>query len=145
MGIVAGTSTLVASVGLHGRNRDDDVLAVQKLLNAAGADIEEDGDCGRATISAIEDCQRNWKVGPQQKASTTTWSKAVLVKRQRMPLDTTAQHTIRVPVDVKKEMDELGKENKWPFVLRVVAKVLTAAPAATIYETHADLPLKPGD
>ncbi len=34
------------------------------LLNKAGAHIKEDGDCGRATLSAIEDYQRNWTKHP---------------------------------------------------------------------------------
>jgi hypothetical protein len=34
------------------------------LLNAAGAGTKEDGDCGRGTISAIEDYQRNWTKHP---------------------------------------------------------------------------------
>jgi penicillin-insensitive murein endopeptidase len=52
------------SVGRHGTNRDADVRIVQLLLNKASAGIKEDGHCGRATISAIEDYQRNWTRHP---------------------------------------------------------------------------------
>ena len=50
---------LGGSVGRRGTNRSADVKLVQSLLNKAGAGIKEDGDCGRATISAIEEYQLN--------------------------------------------------------------------------------------
>jgi len=53
-----------ASVGKGGLNREADVLIVQALLNRAGAGIKEDGDCGRGTISAIDDYQHNWSRHP---------------------------------------------------------------------------------
>ena len=55
---------LTGSVGRRAANGYDDVIAVQQLLNIAGAGVKEDGDCGRATISAIEDYQRNWARRP---------------------------------------------------------------------------------
>ena len=67
MAVTSAATSIKASVGQHGQNRDDDVLAVQKLLNAAGAAIKEDGDCGRGTISAIKDYQRNWTKSPDGK------------------------------------------------------------------------------
>jgi penicillin-insensitive murein endopeptidase len=60
---VQGTGIL-GSVGRHGKNRDADVKMVQSLLNKAGAGIKEDGDCGRGTISAIEEYQHNWTRHP---------------------------------------------------------------------------------
>jgi hypothetical protein len=51
---------LSRSVGRNSPNLSDDVLAVQILLNNAGAAIQENGSCDRATISAIEEYQRNW-------------------------------------------------------------------------------------
>ena len=72
---------LSGSVGRNGANRRDDVIAVQQLLNAAGAGIKEDGDCGRATISAIEDYQHNWAWAPWPDGRVdpggTTWAKLV--------------------------------------------------------------------
>jgi hypothetical protein len=53
-------SAIAGSVGRHGTNRVTDVRIVQALLNKAGAGIKEDGQCGRATISAIEEYQRHW-------------------------------------------------------------------------------------
>ena len=47
--------SIAGCVGQRGANRSDDVLIVQKLLNRAVAGSKEDGDCGRATISAIEE------------------------------------------------------------------------------------------
>jgi penicillin-insensitive murein DD-endopeptidase len=47
------------------------VLAVQRLLNQADAKIKEDGDCGRATISAIEEYQRNWTSHPDGRVDPT--------------------------------------------------------------------------
>jgi hypothetical protein len=72
-------NTLAASVGRKGTNRHDDVLAVQRLLNKAGAAIKEDGDCGRASISAIEDYQRNWTSHPDGRVDPagTTWLRLV--------------------------------------------------------------------
>jgi len=52
------------SVGRHASNRDADVRIVQFLLNKASAGIKEDGHCGRATISAIEEYQHNWTKHP---------------------------------------------------------------------------------
>jgi penicillin-insensitive murein endopeptidase len=67
MAVASGACLIKASVGQHGQNRDEDVLAVKKLLNAAGAAIKEDGDCDRGTISAIKDYQRNWTKNPDGK------------------------------------------------------------------------------
>jgi penicillin-insensitive murein DD-endopeptidase len=64
VGTVSPSLTTSSSVGRRGVNRTDDVLAVQKLLNTSGAGIKEDGSCGRATISAIEEYQRNWTKHP---------------------------------------------------------------------------------
>jgi peptidoglycan hydrolase-like protein with peptidoglycan-binding domain len=68
-------NTLAASVGRKGTNRPEDVVAVQRLLNKADAAIKEDGDCGRGTISAIEDFQRNWTSHPDGRVDPTgtTW------------------------------------------------------------------------
>jgi hypothetical protein len=55
---------LSRSVGRNSANLSDDVLAVQILLNKAGAGIQENGSCDRATISAIEEYQRNWTRHP---------------------------------------------------------------------------------
>jgi hypothetical protein len=72
---ISSASTISESVGREGVNRTNDVLVVQKLLNAAGAGIKEDGDCGRATISAIEEYQQNWTGHPDGRvdASGMTW------------------------------------------------------------------------
>jgi penicillin-insensitive murein DD-endopeptidase len=74
--------SISASVGRKGANRHDDILAIQRLLNIAGAGIDEDGDCGRATISAIEDYQRNWVRRPDGLVEPRgmTWSKLVEAK-----------------------------------------------------------------
>lgn len=47
--------TIIASVGLGGENRRQDVIAVQSMLQSAGiAPGPIDGRCGRLTIDAIE-------------------------------------------------------------------------------------------
>jgi hypothetical protein len=68
---------LTASVGRQGQNHPGDVLSVQQLLNIAGAAIKEDSNCGRSTISAIEDYQRNWTGHPDGRVDPhgTTWIK----------------------------------------------------------------------
>jgi hypothetical protein len=70
---------LSGSVGRHGPNRDADVRMVQVLLNKAGAGIKEDGRCGRSTISAIEDYQRNWTSHPDGRidGGGTAWKHLV--------------------------------------------------------------------
>src|SRR5262249_5742864 len=49
------------------------------LLNQAGAGIKEDGNCGRATISAIEEYQRNWSKHPDGRVDPggATWKHLV--------------------------------------------------------------------
>lgn len=76
MAVQPSSPMLLGSVGLHGQNREKDVLLVQQLLNTAGAGIAEDGDCGRGTISAIEEYQRNWTKHPDGKVDAVgrTWS-----------------------------------------------------------------------
>jgi len=66
---------LTASVGRKGQNHPGDVLMVQQLLNIAGAGIKQDDDCGRSTISAIEEYQRNWTSHPDGRVDPdgTTW------------------------------------------------------------------------
>jgi len=84
----ASSVTISGSVGRHGTNRQADVKAVQKLLNQAGAGIKEDGDCGRATISAIEEYQRNLTKHPDGRVDRGggTWKHLVegklRIKRQ---------------------------------------------------------------
>jgi penicillin-insensitive murein endopeptidase len=70
-------SSISASVGRRGKNLENDVRAVQTLLNAAGANIKVDGDCGRSTIGAIEDYQRNWMPHPDGLVDVggSTWKK----------------------------------------------------------------------
>jgi len=57
-------SAISASVGRGAVNHEQDVRTVQTLLNAAGANIKVNGDCDRATISAIEEYQHNWMPHP---------------------------------------------------------------------------------
>lgn len=77
MVVATGSAIIVGSVGRNGRNREQDVLTVQKLLNVAQAGIREDGDCGRGTIGAIEDYQRNWTKYPDGRIDPggQTWKK----------------------------------------------------------------------
>ena len=78
----ASSITISGSVGRHGTNRQVDVKTVQKLLNQAGAGIKEDGDCGRATMSAIEEYQRNWTKHPDGRVDMggATWKRLVEAK-----------------------------------------------------------------
>jgi hypothetical protein len=50
-----------------------------------------------------------------------------------------------VPVDLKKEMDELEKQKKWPFALRVGAEVRRTGVATALSQTRSELPITPGD
>ena len=52
---------------------------VQSLLNKAGAGIKEDGACGRATISAIDEYQHNWTSFPDRRVDPDglTWKHLV--------------------------------------------------------------------
>lgn len=79
----AGTRiNITDSVGRHGKNHKPDVITVQTLLNDAGAGIKVDGDCGRATMSAIEEYQRNWSSHPDGLVDVggRTWTNLVQKK-----------------------------------------------------------------
>lgn len=52
------SATIGGSVGRSGKNDPADVLTVQVLLNRDGAGLAEDGDCGPATVRAIEAFQK---------------------------------------------------------------------------------------
>jgi hypothetical protein len=58
----ASSVSISASVGRGGTNREDDVRAIQQLLNdhlpSSLAPLDVDGKCGPATIGAIEEIQR---------------------------------------------------------------------------------------
>jgi penicillin-insensitive murein DD-endopeptidase len=81
----APATGISAPVGRGATNGSADVKLVQALLNRAGAGIEEDGNCGRATISAIEEYQRNWSKHPDGRVDPrgTTW-KHLLEGRYRI-------------------------------------------------------------
>ena len=60
------SASISASVGKGGKNKEEDVETVQRLLNRSGAGLEVDGDCGSRTIRAIENFQQSrlgWKDG----------------------------------------------------------------------------------
>jgi len=87
------SSTLSASVGEGGVNKEADTLLVQQLLNKHGAGIAEDGDCGPITIGAIKDFQKD-TVGfnnPDGRVDVggTTW--AALAKGQTTPTNDDSQ------------------------------------------------------
>ncbi len=76
-------ATISAAVGVGGANRNDDVLTVQQLLNAANARIgcpakplDEDGWIGPKTVAAIREFQQkqlgfnDGRVDPNQKTIT---------------------------------------------------------------------------
>jgi hypothetical protein len=75
MSTTTSTAGISSSVGARGTNQKDDVLLVQQLLNKADAGIKEDGDCGRATIGAIEEYQRNFLSHPDGRVDPggVTW------------------------------------------------------------------------
>ena len=60
------SASISASVGRDGKNKEEDVVTVQRLLNRSGAGLDTDGDCGSKTIRAIENFQQSrlgWKDG----------------------------------------------------------------------------------
>jgi peptidoglycan hydrolase-like protein with peptidoglycan-binding domain len=70
--------TLLASVGEHGRNLRQDVLAVQSLLKSKGYDPGQvDGICGVRTIAAIRKFQATFLAQPDGliEPGRTTWIK----------------------------------------------------------------------
>jgi hypothetical protein len=69
-------------VGLRATNDPGDVQTVQRLLNVAGAGIKEYSSCGRSTISAIEDYQRNWTKRPDGRVDPggMTWARLLEAK-----------------------------------------------------------------
>lgn len=78
----ARVQTLTSSVGRRATNDPGDVQTVQQLLNVAGAGIKEDSSCGRSTISAIEDYERNWTKRPDGRVDPggKTWARLLEAK-----------------------------------------------------------------
>ncbi len=87
-----------------------------------------------------------WQVGPSRKQTAATWSeRSVLSEQHAIELPAGGEKTVRVTIDLKKKMDELEKQRKWPFALRANAEVRVAGASSVLSRTHADLPIKPGD
>lgn len=84
-----------------------------------------------------------WKIGPQGKPSAATWSEPGVLKQQGLSVDAGGQQTIKASIDLKKKMDDLEKQKKWPFALRAIADVKAASSGAS--QSEAELPIKPGD
>ena len=100
-----------------------------------------------AALSNLEvEVTVQWKTGPSRKASTAVWTDGSVLKQfHDIKVEPGAQQTVRAPVDLKKEMDELEKQKKWPFALRVRAEVRRTGVATALSKTSADLPITPGD
>jgi len=97
------------------------------------------------SLSNLEvEIRMQWKTGPLGKQSAAIWSEPTVVKRQGISVEAGGQQTVRASVDLKKQMDQLDKQKKWPFVLRAVAEVRTPA-SGVVSQAQADLPIKPGD
>ena len=100
-----------------------------------------------AAVSNLEvEVTVQWKTGPSRKASAAVWTDRSVLKQVRdVKVEAGAQQTVRVPVDLKKEMDELEKQKKWPFALRVGAEVRRTGVATALSQTRSELPITPGD
>jgi hypothetical protein len=100
-----------------------------------------------AALSNLEvEVTVQWKTGPSRKASAAVWTDRSVLKQVRdVKVEAGAQQTVRVPVDLKKEMDELEKQKKWPFALRVGAEVRRTGVATALSQTRSELPITPGD
>jgi hypothetical protein len=87
-----------------------------------------------------------WQVGPSRKQSAAAWSeRSVQSEQHGIELQAGGEKTVRVTIDLKKKMDELEKQRKWPFALRASAEIRVAGAPSVLSQTHADLPIKPGD
>jgi hypothetical protein len=100
-----------------------------------------------AALSNLEvEVTVQWKTGPSRKASAAVWTdRSVLKQLHDVKVEAGAQQAVRVPVDLKKEMDELEKQKKWPFALRVGAEVRRTGVATALSQTRSELPITPGD
>jgi len=66
-----------------------------------------------------------WQVGPSRKQSAAAWSeRSVQSEQHGIELQAGGEKTVRVTIDLKKKMDELEKQRKWPFALRASAESL---------------------
>jgi peptidoglycan hydrolase-like protein with peptidoglycan-binding domain len=65
--MAASPASIVASVGAGGVNRKEDAIAIQTLLNKAGASLKVDGAVGAKTIAAIKGYQSNYLAKPDGK------------------------------------------------------------------------------
>ena len=87
-----------------------------------------------------------WQVGPSRKQSAAAWSeRSVQSEPHGIELQAGGEKTVRVTIDLNKKMDELEKQRKWPFALRPSAEIRVAGAPSVLSQTHADLPIKPGD
>lgn len=98
------------------------------------------------TVSNLEvEIRLQWKTGPQRKESAATWLEPTVLKQQGISIEARGQQTVKAPVDLKKQMDQLDKQKKWPFTLRAIAEVRALGTSNVFSKAQADLPIKPGD
>jgi hypothetical protein len=101
---------------------------------------------GSAALSNLEvEIRVQWKTGPEKKPSAATWLEPTGLNKQGVSVEAGGQQTVRASVDLKKQMDQLEKQKKWPFALRAIAEVRAAGSASVASQAQADLPIKPGD
>jgi hypothetical protein len=88
-----------------------------------------------------------WKVGALENASSAEWQAAVVLGKseERFEVQPGSQHTTRLPVNLKQMMDALEREHRWPYVLRVTARVDQAAGQQSLARTQVDFPIRPGN
>ena len=102
---------------------------------------------GRETLTGLEvEIAGELMTGPLGAKASGGWSNRVVLKRfQGINLELGGTQTLRVPVDLKKKMDALEKQKKWPYSLRAIVEVRQPGTSTAIAQTRADLPIKQGD
>ena len=102
---------------------------------------------GRQAVSNLEvEVASQWRRGPLQDAARAVWGERAVLKRfQNVSVPAAGSQNLRLPVDLKKMMEALEKEQLWPHSLRVMVSVRLPGQAQPLTQAQAELPMMPGD
>lgn len=88
----------------------------------------------------------DWKTGPRATEASASWGEGVvLAKTDHVEVPAGSTHSIRVPIDVKRMMDTLERQKKWPYALRVSVSVEQPGAKEPLARAQVEFPIRPGD
>ena len=114
----------------------DSIVVVVSLKNAAQQP---------ASDVTVEIAHR-WQKGPLTGKGHRAWTDSAPLKQvEHVGLAPGASQTIRVPLDLKHEMDVLSTQKQWPYALDISVGVRGQNAQAATVVAKAELPITPGD